>query len=92
VTLFAEDRVQIRPVDEGSRGIEPYRWNSSRDWYAVNTAKPATFLVFEPSAPWKGVDISSATASFGPPVATYDVGRYQVLRWDHDLTPLLQNR
>ena len=92
VTLFAEDRVQVRPVDEGTRGMEPYRWNSSRDWYAVNTGQPAIFLVFEPSAPWKGVDISSATASFGPPVATYVVGRYQVLRWDHDLTPLLQSR
>ena len=90
VTLMSSDRVRVLPVINGSTGLEPSHWNSTLAWYPTHPDRPVTFLVFEPLAPWGGVDERSATATFGPPDRAETVGRYRVLIWDHDMAPQLR--
>jgi len=90
VTLMSSDRVHVLPVLNGASGLEPSHWNSTLAWYPTRPNSPANFLVFEPLAPWGGVDDRSATATFGPPDRAEIVGRYRVLIWDHDVAPQLR--
>ncbi len=90
VTLMSSDQVRVLPVLNGPTGLEPSHWNSTLAWYPTHPDKPVNFLVFEPLAPWGGVDERSATATFGPPDRAETVGRYRVLIWDHDVAPQLR--
>ena len=90
VTLMSSERVRVLPVLSGPAGLEPSHWNSTLAWYQARPDRPVNFLVFEPLAPWGGVDESSATATFGPPDRSETVGRYRILIWDHDVAPQLK--
>ena len=90
VTLMSSDRVHVLPVLNGASGLEPSHWNSTLAWYPSRPNSRANFLVFEPLAPWGGVDERSATATFGPPDRAETVGRYRVLIWYHDVAPQLR--
>ena len=90
VTVLSGNRVRVRPVLNGQNGLEPSHWNSTLGWYDVDPASPVTFVVFEPAAPWRGVDENSARATFGAPRETQTVDRYRILIWDHDLAPSLR--
>ncbi len=80
-TVASDDTVKVRPVVAGPSGrLERYLRQSSGAWYA---AQPFTFLVYQPSAPWGGVDAQSATATWGRPSGSYTVGSYDVLVWHH---------
>lgn len=90
VTLMSSERVRVLPVLNGPAGLEPSHWNSTLASYGARPDRPVNFLVFEPLAPWGGVDERSATATFGPPDRSETVGRYRILIWDHDVAPQLK--
>ena len=90
VTLMSSNRVRVLPVLNGPSGLEPSHWNSTLAWYRTLPDTPVTFVVFEPMAPWGGVDEKSAAATFGPPDRSETLGRYRILIWDHDLAPTLR--
>lgn len=78
-TVASDGAIKIRPVVAGPTGrLERYLRQSSAAWYG---AQPFTFLVYQPSAPWGGVDSASAVATWGQPSASYTVGAYDVLVW-----------
>jgi len=80
-TVASSGTVKVRPVVTGPSGqLERYPRQSSGAWYS---AQPFTFLVYQPSAPWGGVDAQSATATWGHPSESYTVGSYTVLVWHH---------
>ena len=87
---MSSNRVRVLPVLNGPSGLEPSHWNSTLAWYRTLPDTPVTFVVFEPMAPWGGVDEKSAAATFGPPDRSETLGRYRILIWDHDLAPTLR--
>lgn len=82
VTVESGGSVDVRPVvDHGGRLVR-YDRVSSAAWYRHRV----NFLIFQPGAPWGGVDNASGVATFGPPSRTYNPYGYRVLVWDHPLT------
>jgi hypothetical protein len=84
VTVETAGAVDVRPVISNPHGLlVRYGRQSSASWYAN---KPFGFLVFNVAQPWRGVDLASATATFGRPLPTYVVGTYDILVWSHPIT------
>ena len=82
VTVESSGRVALRPVVALSGGrLARYPRNSEASWYGGGFQ----FLVFQPSAPWGGVDAASAARSFGAPRRVVRIGSYEVLTYRHDL-------
>ena len=81
VTVETRGVVAVRPVVAASNG-RLVRWeqNSAATWYA---GRLFSFLVYNLTAPWGGVDTASAVATFGTIARVFDVGSYQVLVWAH---------
>jgi hypothetical protein len=78
-TTASGGRVAIRPVVADSTGhLERYKRQSAASWYRDRAFR---FLVYEPAAPFGGVDRASAVASWGPPERTENIGIYQILVW-----------
>jgi hypothetical protein len=87
-TVQSDGRVEVRPVlcVNGSDTIVRYLRNSEAAWYESPPATDARFVVFQPGAPWGGVDLKTATHTFGPPGRVYVVAQtYEVLVWSHPL-------
>jgi hypothetical protein len=86
VTLDTRQRVTVRAVLSHDGRLRPYHFYASLDWFKHGRAGGTpTFLVYEPAQPWGGVDAQSATRTFGPPVSTTQVDRYEVLVWNRDI-------
>jgi hypothetical protein len=81
VTVETGGMVAVRPVVAASNG-RLVRWaqNSAGNWY---DGRPFSFIVYNRTARWGGVDRASAVATFGPIARAFDVGSYQVLVWAH---------
>jgi hypothetical protein len=94
VTASSRGLVSVRPVwvravSSEAHSIEPFRFMADDHWY---TEEPANFVVYEPrpNAPDQfGIDGDKCVLAFGPAQARFDPGQYEVLIWDHDLRPLL---
>ncbi len=83
VTVESGGKVQVRPVVVPfGHEIRQYDRNSSRTWYRHGTGD---FLVYEPGAPWGGVDRQNAVDTFGPAARSYNVYGYEVLVWNKQL-------
>jgi hypothetical protein len=79
VTVVTGGKVTVRPViPDASKFLVRYGRQSAADWY-VNVR--FTFLVFDLDRPWRGVDATTATATFGKPAEQFGVGSYVVLVW-----------
>jgi len=84
VTVETDGEVAVRPVEANASGhLIRFDRQSSVDWYRGTRFQ---FFVYDTAQPWHGVNAMSATASFGPPDRTYDVGSYRVLVWPHRLS------
>ncbi len=83
-TVASGGKVAVRPVigDDGGN-IVRYDLQSSADWYAGHAFQ---FLVYDRASPWKGLDASTAVATFGPVARTYAVGTFRVLVWSHPIS------
>jgi hypothetical protein len=81
ITVDSRQHVVVRPVitDGHNRIIRDDR-QSDVSWYAN---RPFEFLVYNTVGPGSGVDLQSASATFGRPARTYIVGTYRLLEWDH---------
>lgn len=81
VTVESRENVLVRPVVTNSAGriIRDDR-QSDASWY---TSTGFEFLVYSRAGPGAGVDLGSASATFGEPAHIYDVGTYRLLVWDH---------
>jgi hypothetical protein len=86
VTLTSGNRVQIRQVSVSGGRLNRYGWESSAAWYD-SRRKSANFVVFVPgTTEYPGfTDKRAVLATFGKPMRTYRVGRYQVLVWNRNL-------
>ena len=83
-TVSTSDTVRVRPVIADPVGrLVGYERQSSSTWYE---GKSFQFLVFDTAHAWGDVDLTSASATFGPAARTYVVGTYRVLVWDRPLT------
>lgn len=81
VTVESREHVLVRPVVADSSGqIVRYDRQSNAAWYANRAFE---FLVYNLTEPGQGVDLASASATFGKPAHVYDVGHYRLLVWDH---------
>lgn len=79
VTVYSHGKVEVRPVVSPSGGrLYRYDRNSASYWYD----EPFDFLVYEPGAPWGGVNVETATATYGRPAAAHSVDGYLVLVWN----------
>lgn len=79
-TVVSNNKVVIRPVIANSSGqVVRYGHQSSVHWYK---GKNFHFFVYNPTAPWGGVNPASIRATFGPWAQSYTVGPYVVLTWD----------
>jgi hypothetical protein len=84
VTVATDGKVDVRPVITNPHGsLVRYERQSSASWYAN---KSFGFLVYNVAQPWRGVELVSATATFGRPLHTYVVGTYDILVWSHPIT------
>ena len=83
VSVESDNAVAVRPViSNGSGRLLRYGRQSDKSWYSRHSF---SFLVFDTARPWGGVDLVSATATFGPPTQVEHVGTYDVLTWSHRL-------
>lgn len=90
ITVKSEEAVTVRPVVaiNGRLHADPYY--ASSDWFETAGEPARRFLVYLPGDPPLGdVDDRSARATFGEPSKIEQVGRYQVLIWDTDVSSLL---
>lgn len=78
-TLESRGEVVVRPVSATAGRLRPHRYFANDRWFGGS--RPPEFLVFEPAAPWGGVDPASAAATYGPPARTLTLGPYTVLVW-----------
>ncbi len=86
-TVSTSDTVRVRPVIANPAGrLVGYQRQSSSTWFA---GKSFQFLVYDTAHWWGNVDLTSASATFGPAARTYDVGTYRVLVWDRPLSVLV---
>ncbi len=80
VTVATDGAVTVRPVVATPKGrVERYQRQSSATWYEGSFQ----FLVYNTAEPWGGVDLISASATFGRVSSVHDVGTYRVLTWRH---------
>ncbi|HLH47104.1 MAG TPA: hypothetical protein VKV25_08095, partial [Acidimicrobiales bacterium] len=78
-TVLSDGRVRVRPVVAHGRVLFRYQRESSVAWYEGHEFN---FLVYIPKAPWGGVDLATATATYGRPDHVAMVaGLYEVLIW-----------
>jgi hypothetical protein len=83
VTVATDGKVAVRPViPDASKILVRYGRQSATDWYANVRF---TFLVFDPRRPWRNVNETTATATFGKPAQQFSVGTYVVLVWPQGL-------
>ena len=90
MTASSGGRVAVRPIfvraiSPERHKIVPLPWMTDARWFAD---EPATFVVIETGqgAPYQfGVTERNCVMAFGAFKRRYDVGRYTVLTWDHDL-------
>ncbi len=63
-----------------------YRWESSADWYQP-ARHDATFViaVADPTASGGGLPVTAVRASFGRPVAQYEVGNDVIMLYGYNL-------
>lgn len=81
-TVVSDGQVVVRPVVTDTAGeVVPYGRQSSANWYRGSFQ----FLVYTTVTP-SNVNAAIAAATFGPPAATYAVGRYRVLVWGQPVT------
>jgi hypothetical protein len=81
VTVESHGAVVVRPVTNNAMGVLlRYDRQSSSAWYADEGFQ---FFVYDTSRPWRKVNVTSATATFGRPMHSYEVGTYRVLVWSH---------
>ena len=90
-TVASGDRVHVQPVVAVRGRLQGHRYFASDTWFSAKRSRsPSTFLIYRPRAPWGGVNLASATATFGRPIEREHVGRFEVLIWDHDTTTQLR--
>lgn len=83
-TVQSRASVTIRPVIENPSGrLVRYARESDAAWYS---GREFRFLVYQPGAPWGGVDEQSASATWGKPRTTYHVDGYDIVVWSHAFT------
>ncbi len=73
----------VRPVESNNAG-RLVSFDRQRDsaWYQSENFR---YLIYDTSVPWHGVDLKSATKTFGVPERRYAVGPYRVLVWTHEV-------
>ncbi|MFZ0667412.1 MAG: hypothetical protein WAM97_16785 [Acidimicrobiales bacterium] len=87
VTVVSNGNVTVRPVISNPAGkLVRYDRQSSSDWYE---AKSFQFLVYNLAIP-VGVELGTATSTFGEPDHTYQIGTFTVLTWSHPVSVSLQ--
>ena len=90
VTVDSGGTILVRPVNRNAHGrIAPVDRDSVRSWYSPR-AHDATFLVVPRSyagcsTGTRGRWLAAASADFGQPAASYQVGTLVVLVWPHNL-------
>jgi hypothetical protein len=103
VTVESRGLVTVRPIRAENGHLAAFHWLSSASWYDWSTKSlrddpheedgtKVTFVIWQPSSafpPDGRVSEETATNTFGPPDARYQVGTYRVLVWQYDLRPLL---
>lgn len=82
-TVSGRGAVAVRPVMGVDGTLRANRQFASRRWFEGDRA--FRFVVVDREKP-DGVDEQAATATFGPPVETADVGSYRILVWDRNLS------
>ncbi|HXW33470.1 MAG TPA: hypothetical protein VEJ87_02755, partial [Acidimicrobiales bacterium] len=81
-TVATGETVKVRPVVATPKGrVERYQRQSNSAWYSGSFE----FLVYNTKPRWGGVDLDSATTTFGRVAHIYDVGAYRVLVWNHSI-------
>jgi hypothetical protein len=82
-TVTTDGAVTVRPViDNPSGRVVRYQRQSSASWYEGQSFQ---FLVDDTTAPG-AIDLVAASATFGPPTQSFDVGNYQVLVWPYTIS------
>jgi hypothetical protein len=83
-TVESSSHVRVRPVvAKRNSHIVRYLHQSSASWY---TGHRFGFLVYNAASPWGGVDVATATVTFGAPTHVDVVGSYRVLIWNQPVT------
>jgi hypothetical protein len=83
ITVATDGKVTVRPVT-GNRAqkVVRYQRQSSAAWYA---GQSFGFLLYDVATPGS-FNSETATATFGPPASTYQMGSYRVLVWSHPIS------
>jgi len=91
VTVETDERVRVRPVEEAPDGrLEAFDKGPQRAWFAH---AEFDFVVFSAPVGYDDVSAATATATWGPPAHSYQVGQYDVLVWTrgHRITQYAPN-
>jgi hypothetical protein len=78
VTVESRGAVAVRPVVAEAGRLVRYEKQSDASWYS---GVDFDFYVYDTALIWNGVDLKTATATFGSPLRTYAVGTYRVVVW-----------
>ncbi len=84
-TVLSHDGVRLHPVIGVHGRLHGFGNFASDSWFSPSSGTgPATFLVYQPGAPWGDVNAATASATFGEPTERVRFGAFEVLIWDHD--------
>jgi len=84
--------IYVRPISPERHKMVPLPWMTDTRWFRD---EPATFVVLERgtgAAYQFGLTDRNCQTTFGPLAGHYEVGRYSVLVWDHDLRSQLHDQ
>jgi hypothetical protein len=83
VSVDSSLRNMVRPVEaNGAKVIVSFDRQRDNSWYVGANFR---YLIYDTTVPWHGVDLASATKTFGRPKKIFVVGPYRILAWDHPL-------
>ena len=88
VTVVSHGDIKVRPVIVANGRLHGLAYFASSEWFRAGHHE-RSFLVYEPAAPWGGVNDSTAIQTFGLPSSIIDRDRYRVLIWDKDVGSLV---
>ena len=91
VTVDSQGSVAVRPVLDSHRKIVPMQDEADSAWYEGSFQ----FLLVDSPGSRRGINETTASASFGPPSHVYHFGTWEILTWDHGVRvgypPLLRH-
>jgi hypothetical protein len=92
LTLASGNQIQVRALQVNQGSVSASHWESDAAWYDPRQHDARFVVLFSGQRGFSGEaglapfdPASQLLATFGPPARTYDLGRYTVLVWHHNL-------